>query len=192
MVSDNLCCTGWRDTTSEVPVITGSGEAPGKEVAPGPLSPEFPCHVFLPAACGFRIPRGRRRRCQGAGHERQASLPRRPAILTWPVEPRSRWTQPRDESECVQRSDGGLRLNSDRRLARAGRYGSARGGHILTETIEFSVSCSSEECMPFARCKSENRTFGVLTVANTDLAIRQACHLDAVAIGETQGALDPG
>src|ERR1022692_2618757 len=55
---------------------------------------------------------------------------RRPAILTWPVEPRSRWTQPRDESECAQRSDGGLRLNSDRRLARAGRYGSPRRSYF--------------------------------------------------------------
>ncbi len=60
-----------------------------------------------------------------------------------------------------------------------------------TETIEFSVSHSSEERVPFARGKSENRTFGVLAVANTDLASRQARHLDAVAVGETQGTLNP-
>ena len=45
--------------------------------------------------------------------------------------------------------------------------------------------------MPFARCKSENRAFGVLAVADTDLAGRQARYLDTVAVGETKGALDP-
>jgi hypothetical protein len=28
-------------------------------------------------------------------------------------------------------------------------------------------------------------------VANTDPAVRQVCHLDAVAVGEAQGALNP-
>jgi hypothetical protein len=45
--------------------------------------------------------------------------------------------------------------------------------------------------MPFARRESENRTLGVLAVANTDLVMRQARHLYAVPVGETQGALGP-
>ena len=45
--------------------------------------------------------------------------------------------------------------------------------------------------MPFVRGKSENQPFGVPTVAHADPAIGQARHLDAVTVGETQGALDP-
>jgi hypothetical protein len=67
----------------------------------------------------------------------------------------------------------------------------AHAGHILPETIEFSVSRSAEERMPFVRGKPENRAFRVLAVTNTDHSVRQARHLDAVAVGETQGALDP-
>jgi hypothetical protein len=62
---------------------------------------------------------------------------------------------------------------------------------LPAETVEFSVSCASEKSVPFGRCKSENRTFGVPAVANTDLAIRQARHLDAVAVSETQRTLNP-
>jgi hypothetical protein len=45
--------------------------------------------------------------------------------------------------------------------------------------------------MPFVRCKSENRPLGVPAVANSDLAIGQARHLHAVAVGEAQRALNP-
>lgn len=66
-----------------------------------------------------------------------------------------------------------------------------RGGLLPAEAVEFPVSRSAQEGTPFVRRKSENRAFGVLAVANTDLATGQACHLDAVAVGEAQGALDP-
>ena len=39
--------------------------------------------------------------------------------------------------------------------------------------------------------KSENRPLRIPAVANTDLPIRQARHLNAVAVGETQRALNP-
>jgi hypothetical protein len=45
--------------------------------------------------------------------------------------------------------------------------------------------------MPFVRGKPENRAVGVLAVANADPAARQVGHLDAVAVGKTQGALKP-
>ena len=45
--------------------------------------------------------------------------------------------------------------------------------------------------MPFVWGKSENRTFWNPAIADTDLAIGQARHLDAVPVGETQGALNP-
>jgi hypothetical protein len=41
---------------------------------------------------------------------------------------------------------------------------------LPAETVEFSVSCASEESMPFVRCKSENRPCGIPAVAYTDLA----------------------
>lgn len=70
--------------------------------------------------------------------------------------------------------------------------GSCRTLRLLpAETVEFSVSCASEESMPFVRREPENRPFGVPAVAYTDLAIGQARDLDAVAVGETQRALNP-
>jgi hypothetical protein len=60
------------------------------------------------------------------------------------------------------------------------------------ESIEFSVMHSAEECVPFVRGKSENWTFGVLAVANADLAFRQARHFYAVTIRKAQGTLYPG
>jgi hypothetical protein len=62
---------------------------------------------------------------------------------------------------------------------------------LPAESVEFSVSYAAEKCMPFVRREPEKRTFGVPAVADTDLAPGQARHLDAVAVGETQGALDP-
>jgi hypothetical protein len=45
--------------------------------------------------------------------------------------------------------------------------------------------------MPFGRCKPENRAYGVSAVTDTDLAIEQIRHLDAVAVREAQGTLHP-
>ena|SRR6266851_1777081 len=66
---------------------------------------------------------------------------------------------------------GALRFCSDRQLSRAGRYGTLLVRLLPAETVKFSVSCASEKRMPFVRCKSENRSFGVPAVANTDPAI---------------------
>jgi hypothetical protein len=63
----------------------------------------------------------------------------------------------------------------------SGRHGS----------IEFSVSRPADEGMPFAWCESEKGAVGVLAVADADLAVWQACRLDAIAVGEAPGALDP-
>jgi hypothetical protein len=60
------------------------------------------------------------------------------------------------------------------------------------ETIEFSVSHAAEKGMPFVRRESENRPPGVPAVANPDLAAGHGRHLDAVAVGEAQRALNPG
>ena len=62
---------------------------------------------------------------------------------------------------------------------------------VPAEIVEFSVSCASEESMPFVRCKPENRPSGVPAVAYTDLATGETRDLDAVTVGETQRALDP-
>ena len=62
---------------------------------------------------------------------------------------------------------------------------------LPAETIEFPVSYASEKSMPFVRCKSENRPSGIPAVTHTDLAIGQVRYFDAVAVGETQGALNP-
>jgi hypothetical protein len=59
------------------------------------------------------------------------------------------------------------------------------------ETIEFSVSYTTEKRVPFIGCKSENRPSGVPAVADADLARGKARHLYAVAVGETQRALYP-
>lgn len=42
-------------------------------------------------------------------------------------------------------------------------------GLLPAETIEFPVPYASEKCVPFIWCKSENRSFGVPAVADTDL-----------------------
>jgi hypothetical protein len=61
----------------------------------------------------------------------------------------------------------------------------------VTETVEFSVSYSSEKGVPFVRVKAENRAFGVLAVANADVPAGKAGYLDAVAVREAKGTLDP-
>jgi hypothetical protein len=62
---------------------------------------------------------------------------------------------------------------------------------LPAEAVEFSVSYAAEKCVPFVRGKTENRPPGIPAVADTDLVIGQARHLDAVAVGETQRALNP-
>ena len=55
--------------------------------------------------------------------------------------------------------------------ASAGRYRALLARSPPAETVEFSVSCASEKRMPFVRCKSENRAFGVPAVADTNPAL---------------------
>jgi len=62
---------------------------------------------------------------------------------------------------------------------------------LPAETVEFSVSYASDKCMPFVRSELEDLLLGVPAVANADSAAGQGRHLDAVAVGETQRALDP-
>src|SRR5208282_266585 len=64
-------------------------------------------------------------------------------------------------------------------------------GSLPAELVELSVSYPSEKCVPFVRCELEYRTLGVLAVANADVVARQAGHLDAVTVGQAQGALSP-
>jgi len=45
--------------------------------------------------------------------------------------------------------------------------------------------------VPLVGREPEDWTYGVPAVANADLATGQAGHLDAVAVGVTQGALSP-
>ena len=62
---------------------------------------------------------------------------------------------------------------------------------LPVETVEFPVSYAAEKSMPLVRREPEDRPCGVPAVANADLATGQARHLDAVAVGETQRALNP-
>jgi len=62
---------------------------------------------------------------------------------------------------------------------------------LTAETIEFPVSDASEKSMPLPRGEHQDWPYGVSAVANADLATGQARHLDAVAVGVTQGALNP-
>jgi hypothetical protein len=81
-----------------------------------------------------------------------------------------------------------------------GQHGPARSGHIhplnpirpeLAVQPELSVVYAAEERAPFARREAEHRAAGVPAVADPDDAIGQARHFDAVAGGETEGALHP-
>lgn len=61
----------------------------------------------------------------------------------------------------------------------------------LTETIEFSVAYPTEKRLPLVRRKPQDQALSVLAVADTYLTARQVRHLNAIAVGETQGALHP-
>ena len=62
---------------------------------------------------------------------------------------------------------------------------------LPAEAVEFPVPHAAEKGMPLIRRELQDRPSGVPAVANADLATRQAGHFDAVAVGITQGALDP-
>jgi hypothetical protein len=63
---------------------------------------------------------------------------------------------------------------------------------LSAEPVKLSLACTAEKCVPFVRSEPEHWAGGVLGIADTDPAIGQAGNLDTVAIGETQGTLDPG
>jgi hypothetical protein len=62
---------------------------------------------------------------------------------------------------------------------------------LTAEPVEFPVSDAAEKGMPLVGCEHQDWPGGVPAVANADLATGQARHLDAVAVGVTQGALSP-
>ena len=62
---------------------------------------------------------------------------------------------------------------------------------LPAKAVEFSLSCAAEKSIPFVRCKPENWPFGVPAVTQADRFTGQARHLDTVAVGETQRALNP-
>ena len=62
---------------------------------------------------------------------------------------------------------------------------------LNADAVEFPVSDAAEKNKPLVRREPEDRPSGVPAVANADLATGQARHLDAVAVGVAQRALDP-
>src|SRR5262249_29396337 len=62
---------------------------------------------------------------------------------------------------------------------------------FATEGIELTASRCTEEGMPFRWREPENLAVSVLAVPDADLAIWQSRYLDAAAVAEAQGALDP-
>jgi hypothetical protein len=62
---------------------------------------------------------------------------------------------------------------------------------LTAETVKFPVSDAPEKGVPLIRSEHQDWPYGVPAVANADLAAGQAGHLDAVAVGVTQGALSP-
>jgi hypothetical protein len=64
-------------------------------------------------------------------------------------------------------------------------------GELNTETVEFAALHSANERPPLGGREPENRTIGILAVANADLAVGQARNLDAVTVREAQRTLDP-
>lgn len=65
------------------------------------------------------------------------------------------------------------------------------GRSLRTEAVELAVSRAAEEGVPFVGREPQYRPPGVPAVAKADGATRQARHLNAVAVGETQRALNP-
>src|SRR6516162_9914416 len=63
---------------------------------------------------------------------------------------------------------------------------------LRAEAVELTVSCAAQKGMPFTRGELQHGPGGVLGVAHADPAVGQAGDLDAVAVTEAQGTLDPG
>src|SRR5689334_22753684 len=63
---------------------------------------------------------------------------------------------------------------------------------LPAEVVELTVSGAAEKGVPFTWRELQYGTGGVLGVAHADPAVGQAGKLDAVAVGEAQGTLDPG
>src|SRR5579872_2639042 len=64
--------------------------------------------------------------------------------------------------------------------------------HLLpAELVELPVPDTTEKSVPLVWRETEYRTLGVPTVPDTDLAARQASHLNAVAVCVTQRAFHP-
>src|SRR6516164_7606446 len=59
------------------------------------------------------------------------------------------------------------------------------------EPADFPEPRAADEGTPLSRRERQDRPVGILAVANSDLASGQARHLDAVAVGEAEGTLDP-
>jgi hypothetical protein len=95
-------------------------------------------------------------------------------------EPRSGRSSDTDDTAEDSPSRGVLRC-SDRPSVRS----------LPAETVEFPVSHAAEKSMPLVRGEPEDRPLGVSAVANADFATGQARHLDAVAVGIAQRALNP-
>jgi hypothetical protein len=87
--------------------------------------------------------------------------------------------------------DEHVRRGAGQPMLRTGGRADRQIRSLPAETVELTVSHASEERAPFARRKLQNQTIGVPAVADTDPAIEQAGYFDAVAVGETQGALHP-
>src|ERR1700727_807151 len=59
------------------------------------------------------------------------------------------------------------------------------------EAVELPEPRAAEERLPFVRREAQHRPAGILAVAEADRATGQVRHLHAVAVGETQRALNP-
>ena len=62
---------------------------------------------------------------------------------------------------------------------------------LPAEAVEFPVPDAAEKGVPLIRGEPQDRPRGIPAVTNADLAPGQARHLDAVAVGVAQRALDP-
>jgi Domain of unknown function (DUF397) len=80
---------------------------------------------------------------------------------------------------------------SGRQSAATARPPLATRPALRAEAVEFAVSYAAEESVPLRRREPQDRSCGVPAVAHANRATGQARHLDAVAVGVTQRALDP-
>ena len=95
-----------------------------------------------------------------------------------------------DDPTCCRRNGEGAALTRVT-TSSPGRAGRPSMRSLPAETVKFSVSHAAEKGMPLVRREPEDRPCGVPAVANADLATGQARHLDAIAVGVAQRALNP-